>query len=385
MNKKIVAILAIVGICAVSIPLSIWLISLSSTSNTPDTPTITSYSPRSFLRIGTSSIQEFNITTSFPAGTQLTYEWTVNGTQQSRNANSLLFNASDAISDEVYKITVSVTDENIVLKHDWTVLVSNIGGGLIIDHECVDWTKISTIYLELAKELNFHYAHTSHGSQITSGLYDLQELNSIFNVSIEQSNLAEEDNTLCIFDGQETEDYITPDLYWEASQGIAYTQDVIDNNPTLNLSMWCWCTQVDYYSSEQIQEYLEVMNEFEQNYSSNGVRFIYMTGNCDSGSQDPDGGYQRFLNNQRIREYCLLNDKILFDFGDIECWLYDNEGRFYDYSNYQYDTGSETVLIPKRHAQYSQDEVAHTTQKNCENKAKAFWWMLAIIAGWDGT
>ncbi|MBN1801760.1 MAG: hypothetical protein JW891_09660 [Candidatus Lokiarchaeota archaeon] len=394
MNKKIIALLAIVGICAVSIPLSIWIISLSSstTTNTPEIPTITSYSPRSFLRVNTSATEEFSITTSFPSGTHLSYTWTVNGTNQSLNASSFLFDANGKISEEVYKIKVSVTDGNVILQHTWTVLVSDHSGGLIIDHECVDWTSIPIEYITLAKELNFHYAHTSHGGQITSGLYDLQSLNPVFNFSSGDQTLPDENDTLCIFDGQETEDYITPDLYWETFQGIKYTQNVINNNLALNLSMWSWCTQVNYYSADSIEEYLEVMNEFEQNYSSRGVRFIYMTGNCDtgdfsehgtpadSGNQNPEGGYQRYLNNQRIREYCLLNDKILFDFGDIECWLYDNDGDFYDYSNFKYDTGSETILVPKRHWQYSnQDEVAHTTEKNCENKAKAFWWMLAKI------
>jgi hypothetical protein len=36
------------------------------------------------------------------------------------------------------------------------------------------------------------------------------------------------------------------------------------------------------------------------------------------------------------------------------------------------------------HPHYNGDEAAHTTFESCENKAKALWWLLARIAGWEG-
>ncbi len=36
------------------------------------------------------------------------------------------------------------------------------------------------------------------------------------------------------------------------------------------------------------------------------------------------------------------------------------------------------------HPHYHGDEAAHTTFESCENKGRAFWWLLARIAGWDG-
>ncbi len=274
---------------------------------------------------------------------------------------------------------------------------------LIFNHEDINISSIPIVWIEAAKEIQFHYAHTSHGGQIIYGLDYVQSDYQIFNYSRGYNSLPVEANTFCMYDGNDyyEEDgdpntYITPDLYWQSSGGIEHTYGVVDDNPSIVLSMWCWCTQVSYYSQAQILDYLEQMNEFEQNYSSRGVRFIYMTGNADDGdypegtpaeasNQDPDAGYQRYINNELIRNYCLENNKTLFDFADIECWLYYENGTAYDHSTYEYGTGDDTVVVPKRHWQYSNvNERAHTTQLNCKNKAKVFWSMLATIAGWEG-
>lgn len=43
-----------------------------------------------------------------------------------------------------------------------------------------------------------------------------------------------------------------------------------------------------------------------------------MTGHLNGGSGPPDGN--TFLRNEQIRQYCMQNNKILFDFADIESW-----------------------------------------------------------------
>ena len=62
---------------------------------------------------------------------------------------------------------------------------------------------------------------------------------------------------------------------------------------------------------------------------------------------------------------------MLFDFADLDCW----------YNGEQYTVAG----IPMENPRYNGDEAAHTTFESCENKARAFWWLLARIAGWEGT
>ena len=50
--------------------------------------------------------------------------------------------------------------------------VVSFPGGLIVDHDAVgEFDNIPSQWLEAAKNLTLHYGHTSHGSQINSGIF----------------------------------------------------------------------------------------------------------------------------------------------------------------------------------------------------------------------
>ena len=104
------------------------------------------------------------------------------------------------------------------------------------------------------------------------------------------------------------------------------------------------------------------MAQLESEYPN--ITFVYMTGNAQSETQN------RVDRNNQIRDYCRNNNKILFDFADLDCWY----------------NGEQNVQngIPVEHPHYNGDEAAHTTFESCENKATAYWWLLARISGWDG-
>ncbi|HLP58851.1 MAG TPA: hypothetical protein VK186_08480, partial [Candidatus Deferrimicrobium sp.] len=245
--------------------------------------------------------------------------------------------------------------------------VAMFSQAIIIDHNCTDITKIPDSWLSQVKNsLTVHYAHTSHGSQITTGLERLANANSKYRFSAGDCSVPGTANALNLMDGQYIADssycetYITPELYWQDS-GIDITRYVL-NHYNFEISLWSWCTQLDYYSSEEVQVYLEKMAQLESEYP--GVTFIYMTGNAQSSDQN------RQNRNNQIRNYCRNNNKVLFDFGDLDCW----------YNGQQYTDGG----LPMEHPHYHGDEAGHTTYESCENKANAFWWMLARIAGWNG-
>jgi hypothetical protein len=244
---------------------------------------------------------------------------------------------------------------------------------IIIDHSCTDFSSIPSTWIETVKSaVRLHYAHTSHGSQLVTGLERIEDQNSVYGVEIGYSYLPEEANTLCIFDGQEHETYISPELYWQTPEGRQFTQDVLDHNPTLTMSGWSWCCQLDYYSSGEVDEYLIQMASLEA--ANPGIRFIYMTGNAQGTGSD---GYNRWQNNQKIRQYCLNNDKILFDFADLDAWWFNGstwDSAFYEWEGYS---------VPVEHTQFHGDEAGHTTYESCEQKARALWWLLAVAAGWQ--
>jgi len=94
-------------------------------------------------------------------------------------------------------------------------------------------------------------------------------------------------------------------------------------------------------------------------------------------------------------EYCKDNDKILFDFADIES--YDpsgnyfldkdaDDGCYYNGGNWANEwisanAGSELANLAKSS---NCGECAHSHRLNCIMKGRAFWWMMARMAGWDG-
>ena len=258
--------------------------------------------------------------------------------------------------------------------------VSNAGyvpadwpGGLIIDHNCIDLNTIPQQWIDAAQaNVKIHYAHTSHGSQVTTGLTRLEAANSTFDVSIVVGSLPTESGTLCMLDGNPPHSYITPDLYWQGEPARAITQNTIDDNPTVTLSLWSWCTQLNSYDTAGTQEYLDAMTMLEN--ANPSITFVYMTSNAQA---DGSTGYNRWVNNEMVRQYCLDNNKILFDFADLDCY---SNG---DYHTYEYTVGEETYNVPLEHPDFNGDEAGHTTYTSCEQKGRAFWWLVATLAGWD--
>lgn len=244
---------------------------------------------------------------------------------------------------------------------------------IIIDHTSVDrYATLSDSDIGLIQSsINWHYAHTSHGGQLTTGLTRLENADSRFNVSIGNTYLPTNSGTLNIFNGQESDTYVEPHEYWSAPGGVTSTQNVLNNNPTINLSGWSWCTQPNYYSTSNIQAYLDQMALFE--LANPDVRFIYMTGNAQATGSS---GARRYANNELIRDWVKNSDnRILFDFADLDAWRFN--GSAWEQNTYDYN-GDD---IPVEHLLFNGNQAGHTTNESCEQKGKAVWVMMADIAG----
>jgi len=116
------------------------------------------------------------------------------------------------------------------------------------------------------------------------------------------------------------------------------------------------------------------MDQLEQDYPN--VTFVYMTGHTDGSGED---GTLR-VNNRMIRDFCVLNGKVLFDFEDIESW--DPEGTYYPDIT---DACGWCETWCQAHTCPSCSSCAHSHCFNCFLKGKAFWWLLARLEGWERT
>lgn len=249
----------------------------------------------------------------------------------------------------------------------------SVAQGIVIDHTSVKLTEISPLWINAVQNsIQSHYAHTSHGEQLLYGLEFIGAEKNSFKYTVEFSGLPVDSESYCIYDGQRYETYVSPELYWESEEGLNMTREVLDDNPELDTSMWAWCTQCDWYGEGEVNGYLEAITQLEDEYPA--VTFIYFTGNAQATGYD---GYNRFMRNNQIREYCIENNKILYDFGDIDSWWYNSGSSRWEQYTYNYSG----IEVPAEHPRYQLDEYGHTSVENCWNKGVAWWWMISVIAG----
>ena len=267
---------------------------------------------------------------------------------------------------------------------------TNLFSQIIVDHNCTDITAIPESWINQAKsDLHIAYGHTSHGSQLTYGMTNLV---SFANNGGKGLNLPTD-----IFAWNNGGSGGALDLHDSAMSGdcgyypawVNNTEGYLDNpdNSDVNVIIWSWCGQVDEKYDDEVldEEYLTPMNQLEQDYPS--VDFVYMTGHVDIWDDANNKAA-----NQMIRDYCLNNDKILYDFADIE--RYDPDGNYYEYvhDNCDYYEGAGTGHLGNWATEWQSSHTegedwysvyaAHSQDLNGNQKAYAAWWLWAKLAGW---
>ena len=260
--------------------------------------------------------------------------------------------------------------------------ISNVGS-MRIDHTKAKLSLLSSEEIENAKsKLHIAYGHTSHGSQIISGMEGL----ITFKGSLYSFNNGGSDGSLDLRDRpfSGASDLGNPDrTAWATA-----TRNYLENNPDINVVIWSWCGQVSSASEEDINTYLNLMSQLESDYPS--VKFVYMTGHLDGSGEVGNLN----IRNEQIREYCREHNKLLYDFADIESYdpdsdtdymsLNANDGCYYDSDGNGSRDANWALEWQNSHIEgvdWYDCSSAHSQPLNANLKAYAAWNLWTLLAG----
>lgn len=196
----------------------------------------------------------------------------------------------------------------------------------IVDHNDAELSSISTAEIARAKErLHIVYQHTSHGSQLITGMSALASFPSYGDLYA-WSDTGEEG-------ALDLDDYGIPDGSSDLSTGdsvdgngdtpwVVGTRALLDDseNAHVNVVMWSWCS----INGHDAQRYVDNMEKLVEEYPQ--VDFVFMTGHAEGDGEDMTENGVHY-NNELIRAHCRENNRLLFDFADIEA--HDPDGSYY--------------------------------------------------------
>ena len=289
----------------------------------------------------------------------------------------------------------------------------------VINHNHTDLSQIPDNWIDSAKKnLKIIYFRRSHGSHIdVGGMAALRRYSTAYADKYDYNETGS-GGALKLATQWHSVDF-EPDTWYSITR--SYLDDPA--NADINVAMWAWSSK--FYISD-VQAYLDTMEAFIRDYGPNGtkiqagvrtvpVTFIFQTA-C---SQASDAANRIvYEQNQVIRQHCADNNRILFDFNDIETYnpdgVYFGDGnpdgsysglkRLDDDISYNLDGGgrgnwgiewnnahpsselaqlsADNICTVCEHSDQREDPNEDNSRLHCVLKGRAAWWMWAKLAGW---
>lgn len=305
-------------------------------------------------------------------------------------------------------------------------------GQIIADHTVVDrYDDIPQYYIDKVKEMWLVYAGESHSEGIRRGLESLETLNSVYQVKVTESGIPEAYTTAYLRASRATwgdigsasgwiygygeEDWFTNSTAISRTKaGISYCNSNDRKISAIGFG-WCWDETADGISSTAdpvygcrwygvsyngpegsrswgldasdysitgnsvcMDTYLKATQDYIDYCKTNGIdtKVFFTTGPVDT-YYNGEAGYQGSVKHQYVRDYVKADPtRVLFDYADILCWD---------------DNGTQTTSSWNGHTypkittmNLGDGSIGHIGSAGAIRLAKAMWWMLARIAGWDG-
>lgn len=259
---------------------------------------------------------------------------------------------------------------------------------LRIDHEDTDITALTQAQVDRAKSvLHIAYGHTSHGSQLTTGMNGLVDFANGGGLGLNLSSNAFDWNHGGSGSALDLHDYAMGGDVGYYPQWVVNTSNYLNDtaHSNVNVIIWSWCGQMPgkYSNGTLTNEYLAPMAQFEADYPD--VVFVYMTGHVDIG----DDADQKAAC-EVIRNWCSVSNRVLYDFSDIE--HYDPDGTYFEFVRDNcgiYDSAGGSPIgnwATNWQGSHTEDvdwydcTSAHSEPLNANRKAYAAWALWCQLA-----
>jgi hypothetical protein len=320
------------------------------------------------------------------------------------------------------------------------------GQSIIADHTVVDkYTSIPQQYIDSVKKMWVTVPGESHSQGYRRGLSLLEEIDSRFQVRIRESGIPDEQTDQNLRFSRATWGDLTRETGWiygygeedwfTNELGISRTKagfDYVNNNgPILHATGFGWCWDMSWKNGPageidpdyqvrwagstvggldgnkiwgidsndslltgnriNMDNYLSATQEYIDHCNSNSytTKVFLTTGPVDDSRYNAgEVGYQRFLKTEHIRNYVLENDGLyLFDYADILSWNDNNEQHTIAWTDHGGTNHSFPFIHPDNELNRdgtNTEDGDHIGEIGTIRLAKAMWWMLARLAGWNG-